>query len=228
QKVLPKHVRIMPVGNSITENNTPGYRGYLYKKLKANRYDVDFVGTRQSMPANGGDPDHSGYGGFIVGPGASKGDSWKPPYRGNIYDNLNTGYNILSNDCEIIILEIGINDFFNNTDTAYHPKVSGAGKLDGLINKIFSIRPDVHLIVSNITPVGFDTAFAMLWNSQVPSIVEKYKGSGRNCYLVNLRDGITWNTKADLSPDNLHPAASGYEKMADLYFKVLTTILTKQ
>ena len=225
--IQPKHARIMPLGNSITENNEPGYRGYLYEKLKLNNYDVDFVGTKKGLPANGGDEDHSGYGGFIVGPGASKGDAWAPPYKGNIFDNLDEGYKILSTDCDIIILEIGINDFFNSTDTAYQPNSSGAKKLDGLINKIFSLKPDVHLIVSNITPLGGDVNFANLWNSQVPAIVAKYKKLGMKCYLANLRNGIQWNINEDLGADKLHPQAAGYKKIADLYYKILTGILSK-
>lgn len=223
----PKHTRIMLVGNSITESSSPGYRGYLYIELKSSGYDVDFVGTRLSMPSNGGDPDHSGYGGFIVGPGDSKLDKLNPPYKGNIYDNLDDGYKILSNLCDIIILEIGINDFFNSTDSSYQPKIIGAEKLDGLISKIFRLKPDIQLIVSNITPVGFDVSFANLWNSQVPSIVEKYKKLGMKCYLADLRYGIKWDTSIDLGRDKLHPVASGYEKIADLYLKVLAKILVK-
>ncbi|MEO8417057.1 MAG: hypothetical protein ABI472_25560 [Ginsengibacter sp.] len=201
--VQPKHTRIMPLGNSITEHNDPGYRGYLYEKLKANGYDVDFVGTKKGLPSNGGDEDHSGYGGFIVGPGTSKGDAWEPPYKGNIFDNLDGGYKILSTYCDVIILEIGINDFFNSTDTAYHPEIS------------------------NITPLGGEANFASLWNSQVPAIVAKYKKLGLKCYLANLRNSIQWNISRDLGPDNLHPQAAGYKKMADLYYKILTGILSK-
>ena len=225
--VHPKHARIMPLGNSITENNEPGYRGYLYEKLKANGYDVDFVGTKKGLPANGCDEDHSGYSGFIVGPGPSKADAFVPPYKGNIFENLDEGYKILSTDCDIILLEIGINDFFNSTDTSYHANSSGAKKLDGLINKIFSLKPDVHLIVSNITPLGGEPNFAKLWNSQLPAIVAKYKKLGSKCYLANLRNGIQWNISKDLGPDKLHPQAAGYKKMADLYYKILTGILSK-
>ena len=53
-------IKIMLIGNSITENNDPGYRGYLYQKLKNENYDIDFVGTKHSQPSKGGDPDHSG------------------------------------------------------------------------------------------------------------------------------------------------------------------------
>ncbi len=140
---------------------------------------------------------------------------------------MDGGYKILSTDCDIILLEIGINDFFNSTDTAYQPNSSGAKKLDGLVNKIFSLKPDVQIIVSNITPLGGDKNFASLWNSQVPAMVAKYKKLGMKCYLANLRNVIQWNISEDLSADKLHPQAAGYKKMADLYYKILTGILKK-
>lgn len=31
-------IKILPIGNSLTENNAPGYRGYLYQKLKESGY----------------------------------------------------------------------------------------------------------------------------------------------------------------------------------------------
>ncbi|MEJ7589642.1 MAG: hypothetical protein WKI04_18980, partial [Ferruginibacter sp.] len=182
-------IRILPIGNSLTQNNTPGYRGYLYQSLKASGYNIDFVGTKQSPPENGGDPDHSGYGGFIIGPGNSKGDSWNPPFRGNIFDNLTSGYNILKTDCEVILLEIGINDFFNSTDSTYKPELVGPKKLDGLLNKIFEAKPEVILVVSNITPFAGNEDFAKSWNEQLPAVIKKYKKGGRKCYLADLRNG---------------------------------------
>lgn len=221
----PQQSRIMVLGNSITENSQPGYRGYLFQKLKETGYDVDFVGTKQSIPSNGGDPDHSGYSGFTVGPGPCKKDNPETQVKGNISDNLNSGFQILSVDCDIILLEIGINDFFNSTDSTYHPEVTGAKKLDDLIAKIFRIKPGVKLIVSNITPVAFDIAFANRWNSEVPLIVEKYRNQGKQCFLADVRNGIRWNVAIELSSDKLHPTASGYEKLADYYLSILEQII---
>jgi len=127
----------------------------------------------------------------------------------------------------ITVVEIGINDFFNNTDTTYNPDNVGAAKLDGLIQRIFTSKPEVYLVVSNITPVGWDTNFAAQWNMQVPVIVEKYKTQGRKCYLADLNKGISWNIEADLSSDKLHPLASGNEKIADFYLSVLKQFLKK-
>ena len=63
----------------MTEANEPGYRGYLYNWLVADSLKVDFVGVNKKMPTNGGDEDHSGFGGFVIGPGASRTTSYCSP-----------------------------------------------------------------------------------------------------------------------------------------------------
>ena len=76
---IKKTIRIMPIGDSLTEANEPGYRGYLYNWLVADSLNVDFVGVNKKMPSNGGDEDHSGFGGFVIGPGASRTTSYCSP-----------------------------------------------------------------------------------------------------------------------------------------------------
>ncbi len=218
-------IRIMPVGNSITEESNPGYRGFLYHLLDSAGYRFDFVGSKHDgMPANGGDPDHSGFGGYVIGPNPSKLDDEDPWKHGDILFHLDSGYQIMRNNADVIILEIGINDFFNDR-TGYDPNLVGADRLEALIAIIFRINPKVGLLVSNLTPVDWDADFGTKFNSEVPDIVGKYKKMGHNCYLADLRNGISWNTKTDLSADQLHPTASGYKKMAALYFSVLSPIL---
>ena len=221
----PKMIRIMPVGNSITAESNPGYRGFLNHLLDSAGYKFDFVGSKHDgMPSNGGDPDHSGFGGYVIGPNPSKVDDTDPWKHGDILFHLDQGYQIMRNLADVIILEIGINDFFND-QTGYDPTKAGAVRLDSLIDKIFCIDPKVVLLVSNLTPVNWDANFGSLYNSEVPAIVGKYKKMGRKCYLADLRNGINWNTKTDLSDDQLHPTASGYKKMAALYFSALSPVL---
>ena len=218
-------IRIMPVGNSITEESNPGYRGFLHHLLDSSGYRFDFVGSKHNgMPSNGGDSDHSGFGGYVIGPSPSKLDDKDPWKHGDILFHLDSGYQIMRNNADVIILEIGINDFFNDR-TGYDPNLDGADRLDALIAKIFRINPKVVLLVSNLTPVDWDANFGAKFNSEVPEIVAKYKQIGHNCYLADLRNGIDWNTKTDLSVDKLHPTDSGYKKMATLYYSVLSPVL---
>lgn len=217
-------IKIMPLGDSLTEQNTPGYRGHLYQMLKEAGFNIDFVGVNKSIPSNGGDPDHSGFGGYVIGPGSSKGDSWDKYGQGNIYYHLDKGYEILSKNCDVILLMIGINEYFNNTEVNYVPNEMAAGKLDKLIEKIFDIRPDVTLLVSNITPVAWDIiGFAGPFNEKIPDIVKKYKDDNKKCYFVDTRYSKAWDSK-DFVSDQLHLSDKGYKKVADSFFSVLNEI----
>lgn len=215
-----KAVKIMPIGDSLTEATTPGYRGYLYTWLTNDSIKVDFVGVNQSKPTNGADPDHSAFGGFTIGPGASK--------VGNIYDNLEAGAVIMSKNCDVILLMIGINDFFNISDSNYNPSVDGPLKLEALIEKMYSMQPNVCILISNLTPVAWNmSGFASEFNSKVPLIVERQKLKGRACHFVDTRNGNTWDAKVDFQSDQLHLTDEGYRKVAGSFYKVLKPILQK-
>ncbi len=200
-------LKVHLIGNSLTQAD-PGYRGVLKSKLAADGYNFSFVGTKTD-----GTSSHSGYGGYIVGPGASS--------IGNIYDMWTAGTNLNGVACDIIILEIGINDYFNSTDPNYNPESPAAAKLDGLISLIYSTKPNVAIYVSNLTPVAWDANAFGPWNAQVPVIVNKYTSQGKKCYLADVRNGISWNLSTDISGDQLHPSDAGYTKMGNYYAALL-------
>ena len=81
------------------------------------------------------------------------------------------------------------------------------------------------MLVSNLTPVRWDANFGNLFNSEVPAIISKYKKMEKNIYPVDLRKGIVWKMNTDISSDQLHPTASGYKKMANLFYSKLVPIL---
>ena len=218
-------INIMPTGNSLTQAADPGYRGYLYHLLDSAKYQFDFVGSKHDgKPTNGVDPDHSGFGGYVIGPNPSSGDDWDPWKHGDLLYHLDKGSKIMSNNADVIVLEIGINDFFNDRDD-YDPNKVGADRLDSLIAKMYKLSPDVVMLVSNLTPVRWDANFGNLFNSEVPAILSKYKKMGKNIYPVDLRKGIAWKMNTDISSDQLHPTASGYQKMAKLFYSRLVPVL---
>ena len=227
---IKKTIRIMPIGDSLTEANEPGYRGYLYNWLVADSLNVDFVGVNKKMPSNGGDEDHSGFGGFVIGPGASAGDEWSYTQgHGNIYYHLDEGFEILSLNCDYILLMIGINDFFNNKEEGYDPNRDGAVKLEALVEKIFTLRPDVTLLLSNLTPVAWSMEdFGRLFNEGVEDIVKQQQEKERACYFVNTRGDHAWDAQKDISEDQLHLTASGYEKVAKSFYAVLKPLLVEE
>lgn len=217
-----KTYKIMPIGDSLTEAADPGYRGYLYSSLLDAGYDVDFVGVREGKPSNGGDPDHSGFAGYIIGP-----DKQKYNANGSIWYELDNGNNIMSVKCDIILLLIGTNDFWNidyDTSDGYNPWEDGAVRLKPLLDKMYSLNPDVTILVSNITPLSVDKNYASLFNSQVPGIVAKEKEQGRSCYFVDA-NSLDWQETDYKTGDNLHFNASGYQKLAGAFYSVLEPVL---
>lgn len=230
----PKTIKIMPMGDSLTEYNTPGFRGYLYKQLIDSAFNIDFVGTKSSVPAlpNNGvglDPDHSGCSSFVIGPGPSTVDnaSWTLGH-GNIYWHLDNGYSFMDKRPDIILLLIGTNDVINNSiEPGYDANVNGAIRLDSLISKIFRLSPKVRLLVSSIPPVKWNmSGFGAKFNSDIPAIVAKYKNAGKGCYFVDTRNENTWDASTDFTDaDQVHPTATGNQKIARSYFKALAPVL---
>ncbi len=220
----PKTYKIMPIGDSLTEAADPGYRGYLYTSLIDADYNIDFVGVKQGEPSSGGDPDHSGFSGFIIGPDANK-------YGANnsIMYQLDNDFKIMSVDCDVILLLIGTNDFWNidydTTSDGYNPWNDGAIRLAPLLDKMYSMKPNVTILVSNITPLSNDKGYASLFNSQVPDIVKEQKAKGRSCYFVDA-NSLDWQeTDYKGGGDNLHFNASGYQKLAGAFYGVLEPLL---
>ncbi len=146
-------ISIMPLGDSITAAANPGYRGYLYRELVNAGYSVDFVGTQSGTPTLPTgvtlDGDHEGHGGYSVGPGPSSLDPGAGG-KGNLYVNINdwlSPTNTKTQNCDIILLLIGVNDYANiiqqNLDPTYDINNEFTQRLAGLLDKILSVRPHV-------------------------------------------------------------------------------------
>lgn len=223
----PDTIRIMPIGDSLTQCNEPGYRGFLYAMLKESDFVFDFVGAKHDMVGETEyDTDHSGFSGYTIGPGPSLLDEQDAYKQGNILYHLDKGHCLLTSKPDVILLMIGVNDFFNNRDTMrYNPNVAGAERLENLIYHIYQRLPACTILVANITPLRGYEQFASWYNSQVPGIVKTFRERSYNCYFLDMRKGVNWDLEKDLGPDNLHPTASGYQKIAANFYKVLEVIL---
>jgi lysophospholipase L1-like esterase len=86
-------LRIMPLGDSITEGVNGGYRDVLQSRLAAAVIAYDLVGPRSDGYANGPDKDHAGTPGFNTG---------------DILREIN-GY-LATYDPDVVLLMIGTND----------------------------------------------------------------------------------------------------------------------
>ncbi|WP_329130268.1 SGNH/GDSL hydrolase family protein [Streptomyces sp. NBC_01476] len=190
-------VRIMPLGDSITDGWTPypgGYRVTLWQQLTAGGHRVDFVGSRANGPAALGDHDHEGHPGWRIDQLDAHIVSW-----------------LKESDPGTILLHIGTNDINQDHDVAHAP-----ARLSGLIDDILRTEPGVQLFVARIITEQNAQRAAMVdaFNAALPGIVA---GKGPNVHLVDMHAALT---TADLA-DGVHPSRTGYDKMALVWLNAL-------
>lgn len=240
--LVAQPIRILPMGDSLTAGNTPGYRGYLYRQLIDAGVSVDFVGNTSSTPsAPAGvtlDPDHSGYGGFSVGPGPSAADAWTNG-KGNLYANIDAWLapaNPRTAATDMIILTIGVNDVGNtgSRDPDYDVANEFHKRMAGLLDKILSVRPDVAILLTTVLPGGnrdqgtvFDISPFATVNPKLAAVVAARSShvalyDGRNLQGT----GLTWASTDFPSGDIVHPNDAGNQKLATFWSTSIRNFLS--
>jgi lysophospholipase L1-like esterase len=193
-------VRIMPLGDSITDGYTPypgGYRVGLWQRLAVGGYTVDFVGSMTNGPAELGDHDHEGHVGWRID---------------QLDANINTW--LQQSDPRTIMLLIGTNDMNQNYDIGNAP-----ARLSTLIDHIRAAKSQCELFVATIPPETNATLEGRVraYNAAIPSVVAQ---KGPHVHLVKMYDALT---TADLA-DGTHPTQAGYGKMAAVWYDALRSV----
>lgn len=235
-------IRVMPLGDSLTAGGDPtkptsspqSYRGYLYSALKSAGYDVDFVGTQQSLPIGGTDPDHEGHGGFTIGPDTSVLCTGCPPAN---LDNGLAGYLQKANP-DVVLLMIGVNDLL--------PENKGAGvvrttvpaeagpKLTTFVGRIRSLAPKATVVVASYPPVSFFVDPALNNRAAFDTLngAAKALGSSGDDHIVYapMFETLTdhWTATEVLPGDALHPSAAGAERIAEVWLAALKPVLDQR
>jgi len=110
------------------------------------------VGPRQNKADGDADPDHGGHGGYTIGPDTQKFCS--SCETTGIYENIDKWF--AAADPDIVLLALGVNDFFN---AANHPPDYAATApqcYQDLVNKILELKPNVKIVVGTVEPVRWD------------------------------------------------------------------------
>ncbi|MCW1100155.1 SGNH/GDSL hydrolase family protein [Streptomyces sp. RS2] len=193
-------VRVMPLGDSITDGYTPypgGYRVRLWQLLSAANYTIDFVGSQSNGPAELGDHDHEGHPGWRID---------------QLDANINTW--LSQSDPRTIMLLIGTNDLNQNYDIANAPR-----RLSGLIDRIRTAKPQSELFIATVPPQSNATLESRVraYNAAIPSIVSQ---KGSRVHLVKMYEALTTSDLAD----GIHPTKAGYEKMAAVWYSALRSV----
>jgi lysophospholipase L1-like esterase len=201
-------IRIMPLGDSITDGaGAPGgYRAPLYNILTNAGFKVDFIGTQTDNGAPGlPDPDHEGHSGWLIGQ----------------IDSIIEGVFSKVSDPDIILLLIGTNDYGTGYDTPH-----AIDRLEGLVARMATNRPYAKIIVGNLLVRGepYNTQIQTTFNPFIPAMVKRQQALGREVYFDDIRSAVPLSD----FPDQLHPSAVGYAKMATNWFGVITNLFTPE
>ncbi|MBE3560842.1 MAG: SGNH hydrolase [Ktedonobacteraceae bacterium] len=210
QKAATVPVRILPLGDSLTAGVTGGdpagyhggYRLRLWEDCKAAGWNIHFVGSTDSGPANLPDRAHEGHPGWRTDQISSRVVGWLKRYQP-----------------QIILLHIGTNDLIQG----YSASVASA-RLNGLVNQITTTLPSATLIVAQIIPI--DTAKlrpeVIQYNRFIPTLVQRLAEQGKHIRYVDMYDAVPVNDLVD----HIHPNADGYYRMAQVWFQALKPLLS--
>lgn len=215
-------VRIMPVGDSITYDNTyadainprpkglrHAYRNYLWYKLENAGYWVDFVGSvvAGSSIVPHFDPENEGY------PGWSS------------YQIANIIYaKLVENTPDIVLLHIGSNDKWTSQNSDGHD-MSGVNRILNEIDRFErNYNHHVKVILALIIDRTYHPQFTNTFNSNLRNLAYNRISHGDDIYLINMQTGIGLDYNRDFQ-DPTHPNNTGFDKMATGWFNALRHFL---
>lgn len=195
-------IRVMPLGNSITEGYTipGGYRLKLWQNLENDGLDcgVDLVGTLNNNSVAGlDDPDHEGHSGWTTGQILAGIDSY-----------------LAAATPDVVMMHLGTNDIAQDT------AAEAPANLRGLIDHICAALPaDGRLYVAKIIPMGgVGNPDSLAYNDMIVAAVTEKQNEGLPVYLVDA--AAIWSN--DLySGDWTHPNQQGYDALGDFWFDVM-------
>jgi hypothetical protein len=209
----PPALRIMPLGDSITEGTTTpqppdnqrvGYRQKLYNDLVTlanGKFTVDFVGGIQ----NGGafiDPNHQGT------PGQRDDE-----LAANVGSYLNT------NKADILLLHIGTNVF----DPSAADVQTALNSIDSWeVGNLFPVTVFLAQIIDDIPNFGTELDVPT-FNTNLMNMVATRPTD--RLVLVDMHSVLNYGSGGpgpDMA-DNLHPTQAGYDKMATKWYDDLVT-----
>jgi lysophospholipase L1-like esterase len=228
-------IKILPLGNSITMgwtdgthtsvNQLTGYRYDLKQLLQAHGYSTDFVGSESAGSDYFADCQHGGI------PGSR--DQFVARLLIDGYDERN-GIQILNPprpylddfNPDIILLHIGTNDVIHEEEA----ELIGNQQVSTILNLIdqYEIRSGrevivfLALIINRRKPcdTGSGCYNTSLFNNAIKAMALARIAAGDKIVIVDMEHdaGFAYDATDMVTVDNIHPNATGYMKMANLWY----------
>ena len=198
-------VRIMPLGDSITQSLTPNnsYRYYLWHLLLSQNYPVDFVGSRNGVgggpPANADfDMDHEGHAGWRADEISANIQGWA-----------------MQASPDVVLLHIGHNDLCQGQSVA-----STVVDIGDIVDVLRTVNPHIQILLAQLI-ASSDCGISLL-NAKLPALVADMTTAESPITLVDEYTGFDAST---MTFDGTHPNAIGDLRMADRWFEKLAPVL---
>jgi hypothetical protein len=144
-------IKVMSLGDSLCAGNISDLRSAVAQtKFGSN---IDWVGTKKDGAYK--DPDNECHGGWSAAQVLQKpGAKVRLPAWENQPGNIRNW--IQDTKPDVVLMMIGGNDFFANNVRGDNTSNSLKESLSGIINNIFSLRPNATVIVTSIPPFKWD------------------------------------------------------------------------
>lgn len=192
-------VRIMPVGDSITEGGATfsNYRPLLAEKLRAAGIAFEFVGTRGTAGLR-----HEGYGGKNVEFLATQ-----------------VPAHFAANPADIVLLHAGHNHF---VDEQPIPGILAA--TERLITAFRTANPGVVVLLARVIPAGKLPKYSYIpeLNTALDRLAAQLHTPAQPVISVDQAAAFDW--RSDTIADLVHPNATGAAKMAAQWFDALQRV----
>lgn len=201
-------IRVMPLGNSITQGYSNSYRRPLWIALQEAGIKVDFVGS-MSHGYSGQDeyddydPDHEGHWGWFSDEALGRIDEWA-----------------IGNDPDVVLIHLGTNDIGSGQQVA-----QTVHEIEQIIDRLRAHNSGVHIILAAIIPVDHAPTSRRIaeFNQHLSNLARDLNSTPSRVLLVDQFAGFD---PAVDTYDGIHPNEQGNEKMAAKWFAAMKSLLT--
>jgi lysophospholipase L1-like esterase len=198
-------VKIMPLGNSITEGFFYGsYRELLWHMLDSLGYTADFTGSNE---------DDATYGDSAQFDYDTQHEGWSGWTTYNILDSL-SGW-ILRQIPDIVLLHIGTNNSGESLDSVVN-------SVHKMIEVMRAGNPKIIILLAQIIPIYEEENWVLPYNKMLDSLG---RAANTDASPIVVVDHYSGTDIYDDLPDGIHPNLTGNKKMAVKWLRMLRAAL---